>query len=173
MNLIVPITKSPHIKGRIGPVELQDWYQGINKAVLLFSRLPNSKILVISNVHISGEEHEADIYQRVLNEKSVEDKDLIIRKECFETIAQIDAIKKIAEEQNYKLVFVSTFLHFPRVWWLARGMNVAHYIAFGIPRPREALTDIVLTFLFPIIDIFGGRIWFQEKVIARRKEKVF
>lgn len=170
---IVPITKSPHKRGRLGPVQLQDWYQGVKKAVTLFRRTPNSTVLVISNVHIQEEEHEADIYKKTLSKFNIHDENLLVVKDCYETIGQIDMIKKIAKEQSYKLIFISTFLHFPRVWWLARGMNVKHCVAFGLPRPREAITDIILSFLFPIIDVLGGRVWFQEKVVGRREEGKF
>ena len=170
---IVPITKSPHKRGRLGPVELQDWYQGVKKAVSLLKQIPDSKILIVSDVHIDGEEHEADIYVRALRGLGVGGEDMVVVKDCYETIGQVDMIKKIAKEQSYKLIFISTFLHFPRVWLLARGMNVKHYLALGLPRPREAITDIILSFLFPIIDVLGGRVWFQKKVLHRRKEGVF
>lgn len=171
--IIVPITKSPHTKGRIGPRELQDWYRGLAKTVFLQRKFLESKILIISNVHIEGEEHEADIYNKALQDLGIKREDIIVIKDCYETIGQIDTLKKINREGSYKLVLVSTWLHFGRVWWLARGMHVTHFIAFGIPRPRESLTDIFLTFLFPIVDILGKREWFRQKVITRRKEGKF
>lgn len=171
--LIVPITKSPHSKGRIGPVKMQDWYRGLAKAVLLQRKFVGSKILILSNVHIRGEEHEADIYTRALYDFGVKEENLLVIKDCYETIGQIDVIKQVAKEANYKLIFVSTWLHFGRVWWLTRGMKIKHYIAFGIPRPRESLTDIILTFMFPIIDILGKKEWFRKKVIIHREQGIF
>ncbi len=171
--LIVPVTKSPHKRGRIGPERLQDWYRGIVRAVSLQHKLKDSKILVLSDVCISGQEHEADIYERTLKKLGVRNDQMIVLHEGLETIKQIEYIRKMAEAGGYKVILVSTWLHGPRVAWLARGMHTRQYVAFGIPRPREALTDIALTFLFPIIDVFGGRKWFKEKVIGRRKEGKF
>ena len=139
---IIPVTKSPHKGGRVGSVYLQDWYQGVKKAVGLLKKIPNSKILIVSDVHIDGEEHEADIYVRALRGLGVRGEDMIVVKDCYETIGQIDIIKRMAKEHKARLIFVSTFMHYPRVRWLTTGMKAKHYVAFGIPRPREAVTDV-------------------------------
>ena len=164
--LIFPLTKSPH-SGRIGSKEGQDWYRGLVIARNM-QRDIGGRILVLSNVQIAGEEHEADLYAEALKELGVKDEYIVVVKEAQETVEQIKIAKEIADRADEKLIVISAFLHYPRVRYLCRGLGVAHRIVFGIPRPREAVTDIILTFLFPVIDLLGLREKFLEKVQNRR-----
>lgn len=167
-SIILPLTKSPHQSGRMGPVEVQDWYRGLVRAKELLHELKPAKILVLANVHITGEKGETDLYLDALHTLCVPDEDILVVREGQETIEQIEIALALAKREGARLLIISTFLHYLRVRWLCRGEPVEHYIAWGMPRPREILTDTLLTALFPLIDIMGGREWFLEKVKARR-----
>ncbi len=163
--LIVPIVKSPHMdSGRIGPKCKQDWYVGLEMAVKLHKDLRSSQIAVITDFTTNGI-HEADIYDQALLANGIEDH--LIYREGLETIGQIEAAKKIAEEGGQKLVLISTFLHRPRVEYYA-GKGVLHRTAWGIPRPKEVIRDILMIPLAPIIRNFGLEERFMKRVTRRR-----
>lgn len=170
MNILIwPVAKNPAM-GRIGPKEWQDWYRGCAKAVKLERKLSslghNVKIAVVSAVHIAG--HVAEVYyiMSALNELGA--RNVHKRLSSYETIGEMESVRGIAQQENAKLIVISTFGHYLRVAWLIRNMNAEHYIAFGLPRWRELITDAILTFLFPIIDSAGQRKWFLNKVVRRR-----
>lgn len=168
-HLILPLTKSSWRSGRIGPVEMQDWYIALKKAKeLLVVCSCNSKILVLSDFQAAGCEHEVDCSLWALHQLGVSDEDILVVREARETIEQLAIAQHIARERGAKLVIISTGLHYPRVRWLARGVGGEHYFVVGIPRPRELLTDFVLMFLFPVLDCVGARDWFLSKVKKRR-----
>lgn len=176
-TIVVPVIKSPHYKGRIGPEKWQDWYRGIKKAVCIAKarHKEGAEVLVLSNAQYSGQPHETDLYCGVLAKLgATTDVNLRVIREGYETTEQINRLFELAFGEKKELVFVSTFFHYPRVQWLiwryktAISVKVKHYAVFGIPRPREMITDIVLDALFPLIDIFGGRQWFLRAVNKRR-----
>ncbi|HWB33881.1 MAG TPA: ElyC/SanA/YdcF family protein [Candidatus Paceibacterota bacterium] len=166
--LIVPLTKSPHATGRYGPRAWQDWYRGLLKARNILSASPDSCILVISAVHITGEKSEEELYVKALEELGVKRGKLVVIRKAQETIEQIRIAVDMGRSLGLQPVFISTWLHYPRVRWLCRGMQARHVVAWGIPRPREAITDVVLAFLFPVIDLAGKREWFLNRVTKRR-----
>lgn len=160
---VVLLPKSPRPKrGRVGREYWQDWYRGCVKAVALATE-HNAQILVASAFKADGIP-EAEFYQEVL--EGIDATDIVVIKEGLETIGQLDAAFKAATGKN--LIVVSSILHFPRVRRLCRGKGVQHKVVWGIPRPSEAIADIFLTFLFPIIDLFGWRGRFQRWSIRRR-----
>ncbi|HEY4511801.1 MAG TPA: hypothetical protein VJH55_03100 [Candidatus Paceibacterota bacterium] len=188
-KLIVPLTKSSFAK-RLGPEKFYDWVRGLKKAHKLCDR--DDTVLVVSAVHIEGFKSEAVIYKEVLlewgiTEQEIEevsvgqrlmlgDKNFVILEEAQETIGQLEIAYDIAEQNRMKLVVVSTWTHYLRVAWLLwRGpnRNYRHYIAWGVPYLREAITDAILTLLFPLIDLAGRRSWFLDKVTRRRKSGKF
>lgn len=175
-TIIIPVTKSPHAKGRVGPEKWQDWYQGVKKAVSIAKRLGiRTEILILSNAQYTGQPHEADLYRKAIDKLGRIGVNLRIMRKGQETIEQVKKSFYLAIKEDKNLIFVSTFFHYPRVQWLIwryrhniAAARVKHRIAFGIPRPREMLTDIVLALLFPLIDIFGGRQFFLKAVNRRR-----
>lgn len=173
--IIVPLIKSPHSKGRIGPDKWQDWYRGIKKVVSIAKHKVVSDLLILSNAQYTNQLHEADLYIGVLAKLgATTDVNIRVIRECYETTEQVNRSFELAVGEKKELVFVSTFSHYPRVQWLiwryknAVPVKVRHCIVFGVPRPREMITDIALAVLFPLIDIFGGRQWFLEAVNKRR-----
>jgi hypothetical protein len=167
---ILPLEKSPHQTGRIGQMESQDWYQGLVRAKNLLEEFPGSKILVVTATQITDEKPAADLYLEALKKFGVKEENIKVVREGLETIGQIEAAQKVARQEQAKLHVVSTFMHYPRVRWIMRGQGAKHYGVFGIPRPREAVTDIILTFIFPFIDLWGWREKFVKKVTKRREE---
>lgn len=162
-EVIVLLTKSPlPRKGRFGRKSWQDWYRGCKTAVALALE-HDASILVASSFRTEDGTREVEFYRRVLEEMgaSVE-----VVEEGFETIGQLDAAFKAAAGKQP--IVISSILHFPRVWWLCRGKNTKHSVVWGIPRPSEAIADIFLAFLFPIIDRLGWRGRFQKWSIRRR-----
>lgn len=167
MKLIIPLTKWP-FGFRIGPRKWQDWYRSLVKAVELAKANRGSTILVLSNVHIEGGQHEADTYAKVLQELGCEDFEVIKRGQ--ETIGQIEIIRELVKERPdvNELILISSFLHHFRVRWLARGLKATHITTCGLPIPSNAFVDIVLTILFPLIDLCGKREWFKKMADERR-----
>lgn len=164
--ILLPLTKGPCAKGRVGPREWQDWYRGLVMTRKLLSRYPNSLVLILSNLQVEGERHEADIYCEAAIELGIPH--FVAIHETYETMGQLEYALEMAKEEGHTLVVISTWLHFPRVWWLCRGHEVKHHVAWGIPRPSLALADIILTFAMPVIDLLGRREWFKKRLEKRR-----
>jgi len=162
-EVIVLLTKSPlPRKGRFGPKSWQDWYRGCKAAVAL-ALGHDASILVASAFETEGTP-ETEFYREILEGMGATD--VVVIKEGLETIGQLDAAFKAAAGRG--LVVVSSVFHFPRVWWLCRGKSVRHRVVWGIPRPSEAIVDILLAILFPLIDFFGWRDKFQKRSEGRR-----
>lgn len=170
-TLIVPLTKSPNKNGRYGDVYKQDWYRGIKKAKDLALLLPFSSICFLSNF-ACDKQSEMEIYCNAASDIGISE--TLLRKipYGYETIGQVEYAGELAKQENAKIIFISTLSHFPRVWWICKraGITAQHKIVFGIPRPMEIITDIVLIFLYPVIDLLGKKSWFQNKLIQHRKE---
>jgi hypothetical protein len=172
-TIIGILTKSPHPQGRVGPREKQDWYRQCVDVVELHRKIPESEIVVTSALHIKGARREEEYYTEAI--LSLGDSVIALEK-GVETIEQIRVFKEYISVHEAKLILSVTFTHFLRVVWLCfrAQLTVTKYkVSWGIPRPKEFVTDIILTFLYPILDILGKGTWFMEKVQARRKEGNF
>ncbi len=161
--------KSPNPVGRIGPLRWQDWYRACEAAVLIqrWAGSAQCALLVVSGFEEPGF-FERDFQREALGKLGGQN--TIVIPEGFETIGQIEAALNRVRENNAQLVVVSSLSHFPRVWWLTRNeKNVSHRVIFGIPRPQELMTDLILDVVFPIVDVLGWRQWFLEKTAVRRE----
>lgn len=171
-TIVLPLPKSPHSSGRMGPEIWQDWFRGAARANSFAIRIPGSEVLILSNMTYDGISEVAK-YIWAFNQIDLKTPLRVIR-ECTETVGQIEYLFNYARKEGKDIIIVSTFLHYLRVQWLiwrnplSRKVRYKHYAAWGIPRPREALTDIVLIFLFPILDLLGFRERFLELVHQRR-----
>ncbi|HUQ30352.1 MAG TPA: ElyC/SanA/YdcF family protein [Candidatus Paceibacterota bacterium] len=174
-KIILPLTKSAWPGGRVGSLYLQDWYQGLLKAVELVRESAGPAfVLILSAVQTPPEPSEVDVYLTALNELGVDVNDFMVIREEVETIGQLEYANRLAQARGARLIVISTWTHYPRVRWLCRGRQFEHHCVWGIPRPREAVTDIVLWLVFPILDsIPGGRDWFLRKVHVHRKSGKF
>jgi hypothetical protein len=128
-----------------------------------------SIVYIISNLQVEGYEHEADTYVSALWELGVPPNRYVVIREGLETIEQLHCANELA--WGNKLVVVSTMLHYPRVRWICwwDGIKAEHHVAWGIPRPAEALRDIAQWILFPLIDVLGLRDPFKTWTRGRRK----
>jgi hypothetical protein len=164
----------PAWKRRFGPRNLQDWYCGLvkSKHFLGESGYENSLICIASENSFDGIP-EIDTYAQALEEIGVTGGYYVKIPRGRETIGHMQSV--LAEcKPDDEVTFIASPLHFPRVWWLARDSKVPVEctVAWGIPRPFEALTDAVLAIVFPLIDFLGYRDWFVEKTTGRRAEGV-
>lgn len=127
------------------------------------------EIIVISDFQMAGCRHEADYYREAL--EKLGGRNIREIREFPETlggtIGQVEIIKQLG--QNAKMIVISTFAHYPRVRWLCRELGFKHYAAFGIPRLSELISDSILTFLFPLLNLCGGREWFKRWVGSRQE----
>jgi hypothetical protein len=150
----------------------QDWYCGIRKSLDFSYSVYGSQILVLSRVKVEGQRSEVDIYCEALRELGCISPRVI--EEGYETIGQIEYAIDLARKENQKLTIFVSFLHYPRVVWICRkckDVDIDIRPVLGIPRPKEAITDFILIFVYPILDtLFSGfRVWFQNRVIGRRE----
>jgi hypothetical protein len=160
---IVILTKSPWPEGRIGKEENQDWF----KQCIIASRLKNemNEIIVTSSTKV-GELTERYYYFDAMLRLGIRIK--IFDKGC-ETISQLEEIKKIAGESEFFLIV--TWTHFFRVKYLLKQMempNASIITAWGIPRPKELVTDVILTIASPIMYWFNLTEKFLNYTNARR-----
>lgn len=165
---ILPLTKSPWPTGRVGAMQAQDWYRGVVLAKNLLSTFTPSEILILTNVAIPNERSEQEMYAQALAECRVPPEQVRCILDGYETIEQIEIADALARREDAQLVVISTWTHYPRVRWLSRGRKFLHYIAWGIPRPRDLFTDAILTLLFPALDILGLRDRWLESLRKRR-----
>jgi vancomycin permeability regulator SanA len=164
---VFPVCKSPFTKGRIGEARHQDWFQGLKKAVRLSKKL-RAKTLVISGFTATGSMSEADCYRRALCALGNGDDEMVLIRQGQETTEELEIAINLAEEENAKLVVVSTLFHYPRVRWICRGKKAEHHMAIGLPRPKEMITDIILWFVYPIIEKIGKKDEFTNWLKNRR-----
>lgn len=179
MTYIVPFLKTPVTTGmpfwkqRIGPDFLQDWYAILRKTQSRAEDLgdPGDEILVcVVSENEFGGKPETEAYVDVLRELGMEDYTVVIPR-GRETIEQMQAALDKGKSGD-EFIFISSLLHWPRIWWLSRKhKHVTRYIAWlGLPMPYEAVTDIILAIAFPVIDLFGGRDWFLRRTVGRRAQ---
>lgn len=174
-RIIVPIPKSPHPSGRTGPKVEQDWYQGLVRAAALAREVGDAKILVITAFQAAGEESEASMYLRELKHLAPNARPLWIDR-GYETVEQVELLRPFTEARDApdsEIIVISTFLHYWRVRWLARGMRLRHECVYGTPRFSEVPRDLVLTVLMPVIDLLGLRSAYLRWLKGRREKGTF
>lgn len=169
--LIVPIPKNPY--SRIGPVEWQDWFRQTQRTVRIARELEEkggeAVIAILSDFQPKGKPSEIEIYTRAFHSLAPNLKVLSYR-ETNDTLGQVERSFELQKELGAKLVFVSAWMQYPRVRYLAHGRQALHFGAFGIPQPAFALIDPICIVLQPVVQALGLGAFFQ-KLIVRRREK--
>ncbi|HQA95775.1 MAG TPA: hypothetical protein PLN18_00180 [Candidatus Colwellbacteria bacterium] len=181
LNGVLPLTKSPHRRGRLGSRESQDWYASVRQISRVFDRLtckrhriPEKDIVLICDFQEASDQAEADLYAVAMEEFGIYNPRII--RDGLETIRQVDVAFDLAAFEGKRIIFFGTWFHYLRILWIIRRHPKSKEVpwelrgAFGIPRPKEAVTDIILTLVFPILDLFGLRSWFVELTNRRRAE---
>jgi len=172
-KLILIVEKAPlPKKGRFGSERIQEWYLAVKMAVSLAKKYDGAKLMLVTSFAVPGEGSEMDHYLGVLSRDFGISADTVEKIHSgLDTIGQLELADKYARDNGVDLIVVCTLWNSLRIKYLVwRGKIKAEVVVskWGIPRPREALTDIVLTFIFPVIDLLGGRNWFLRKTRERR-----
>lgn len=170
--LILPKNPFPE-KSRWGSKELQDFWHSCAKAAMILdeNQNPESKILLITNFQ-TNEGNEADYFSEILIDLDVDYNKIKVIREGVETLEQLLTAKYLVENDGSKLLIVCTFLHFLRVRWICwmEEIEARFKVAFGLPEPKNAVMNIILTAVYPILDLLGCSGWFQNLVIKRREK---
>lgn len=176
-RVIAILPKSPRpLKGRFGSKRVQDWYKACVVAAVLLRRkeASGSVILVSSEVEIDGQPEILD-YETALQELGVRKVDRLFLRHGFETVTHLEMAANFAWWVGKPLVIVCTWTHYPRVKYICftNKITAEVEVAYGRPRPKEMVTDLLLTVLFPIIDLFHLRHRFLMKVEGWRQQGKF
>ena len=169
--LLIPIVKSPY--SRIGPEKWQDWYRQLERTVAIAQELKKQggeiTITILSNFQPQGKPSEIEIYIQALYKLAPE---LYVNsyKETNSTFEQVEKSFKLKNEISAELIFISAWMQYPRVLFLAHGRAAQHFGVFGIPRPAFALIDSLCIILEPLVTILGLNKFFN-KIIVRQREK--
>lgn len=169
--LLVPISKYPYF--RIGPKEWQDWHRQVEITIRIARGMERNgskfSIAMISGFKLKGKLSEIEIYRGAFSSLAPETK-INAYNEANDTISQVKKALELGKKCNADVVFVSTWMQYPRVAYLSRGKRAMHYCVFGIPQPFYFFIDIMCIFLQPISDFLGITGIFQN-IILRRREK--
>jgi hypothetical protein len=169
--LLIPIIKNPY--SRIGPEKWQDWYRQIERTVEIARKIKNqgddATLILLSNFQPKGRSSEIEIYEEAIKKLAPEIK-VISYRETNCTAEQIEKSFKLQKEVGAKLIFISAWMQYPRVLYLAHDRIALHYGAFGIPHPVFTIIDLACIVLEPLANMFGIANFFQ-KIIVRQREK--
>ncbi len=169
--LLIPIPKNPYY--RIGPKKLQDWYRQTKRSIAIARELKSKgaevSIIILSNFKPKGKPSEIEIYAETFHNLAPE-LNVQSYKETNDTLGQVERSFELKKEIDAELIFISAWMQYPRVLYLAHGRNARHHGVFGIPQPTFALIDPVCIVLQPIADMLGLSNFFQ-KIIVHQREK--
>jgi hypothetical protein len=174
--LCLPLSKSVWPEGRIGPWQLQDGYRIIEEAVKLANNEnSDGTLLLTATKPKDSPKSELDYMLEVTAVEDLKLGHLYVVSRCFDTPSQIDYAIKLANLSGYgKLLILCSPLHYLRVKWIISripidtDLEISCKMVFGIPRPKEVITDLILTFMYPIIDTLGCDTWFRSYTEKRR-----
>lgn len=167
--LLVPIPKYPY--GRVGPRKWQDWYQQVQKTTKLARALQQKgntvHIALLSKYHPQHQPGEIHIYRQAFSEVAPE---LVITPyhQTEDTLGQVEKSFRLQEEMGAHLIFITAWLQYPRVRYLAHRRKAVHRGAFGIPQPVYVWVDLFAIVLYPIMDALHIARWLHRIVVRRR-----
>ena len=173
--ICLPLSKSSWLEGRIGPEKYQDCFRLIKDSIDLLNAKKIDKIVLLSDFKSkqstrSELEYIIDLCERF----SVPKDKLFIKKYGYDTFSQLQFTLELCKATKDELLVISSATHYPRVCWITYRLNkkynikVIHMIAWGIPRPRDAIFDILLIVAYPILDLLGFSSWFTKHMKVRR-----
>lgn len=169
--LLVPIPKSPYF--RVGPDEWQDWHRQVRRTIAIARRLRDKgaevSVIILSSFQSKGRSSEIEIYTKAFHDLAP-GLDVRSYKETNDTLGQVERSFELADQLGAKLVFISAWMQYPRVLYLARGRKALHYGTFGIPSPIFAFIDPLSIILQPIIILLGLGSYFQRMTVRRREK---
>lgn len=169
--LLIPIIKNPY--SRIGLEKWQDWYRQVEHTVKIAKKLKKQgsdpAIVLLSNFQPKGKLSEIEIYEGVIKKLAPELK-INSYRETNCTAEQVEKSFTLQKETGAKLIFVSAWMQYLRVLYLARGRDALHYGVFGIPQPVFAIIDPICIVLEPLANIFGFASFFQKRIVRQREK---
>jgi hypothetical protein len=169
--LLLPIPKNPY--SRIGPTIWQDYYRQLARTAHVARQLDaNGRevvIAVISAFHPDGQRSERWIYADILN-RLVQDIGVSVYKEANDTVGQIERGLNLADTIGATPIFITTWMHYPRVRYLARRRRARYCGAFGIPHPAFFFIDLFCLIAQPIGDFLGISDRFRQVIIREREQ---
>lgn len=175
-TLCLPLSKSLWPDGRFGPWRLQDGYRIVKEAVILANnRETDGTLLLTATEPKDSPKSELDYMLEVTASEDLRSGHLYVVSQCFDTPSQISYAIRLAKLSDYgKLLILCSPLHYLRVRWIVSRMptdldlEITCNMVFGIPRPKEVITDLILIFIYPIIDTLGCDTWFRSYTEKRR-----
>ena len=173
--ICLPLSKSSWLEGRIGPEKYQDCYRLVKKSIDLLNTKRVDKILLLSEFKSKqSNKSELEYLIDVCKKHNVNNDNLYIEKYGYDTFSQLKFAFDLCKKEKEDLLILSSLSHYPRVVWTSHRMNrkynikIKNKIVFGIPRLQDVVFDIVLLFIYPIIDICGYADKFTEYTKTRR-----
>ena len=167
------------MNGRIGPEKHQDCFVIIKKSIDLLNENKIDKILLLSDFHAKKAEiSEMNYMLKVCKQYNVASEKMIIEDYGYDTLSQIKFTLNLCKQNNEDLTMISSLLHYPRVVWICwrlnkkYNINIKNKIGLGIPRLHDMFFDIILMFLYPIIDLCGFSENFSLTIKRRRNSGV-
>lgn len=177
--IYLPLSKSSWMNGRIGPERYQDCFVIIKKSIDLLNENKINKILLLSDFHAKKAEiSEMNYMLKICKQYNVLNENIIIEDYGYDTLSQIKFTLNLCKQNDESLIIISSVLHYPRVVWICWRLNKKHNIkiknkiGFGIPRLDDMFFDILLMFLYPVIDLCGFSENFSLTIKRRRNSGI-
>lgn len=173
MSMYGIVVKSPWAAGRWGQRSGQDWYRQCVIATRWAD--PQKDVIAVysANMLPGTSTPEVDLYQQAV--KEIDGRDVDVAARGTETVSHICALAEHAHELQTDLVLVTTWTHWLRVRYIAHryGIRARFLTAWGLPRPRELVTDAFLAILYPLICMLGRERAFLDGLEQRRQSGKF
>ncbi len=161
------VEKSPGAWGRWGKVKNHDWYIQV-RAARRFRFEDTVYPWCISAMQLKGLEPAVCYYQEAATKCGFH---LTIKQEGYETVGQLLAYQRLAQETEADLTLIVTRRHMRRVKWICKWKSIQadFFEVDGIPCFVERFTDPILAIAYPIMHKMRCLEKFLEWTIERRK----
>ncbi|MBI1308483.1 MAG: hypothetical protein GC129_01310 [Proteobacteria bacterium] len=126
-------------------------------------------VVLLSDFKPRGKLPELEIYQQAFAQVAPE-LEVKAYRETNDTLGQVERSLELRDKEQAVLVFVSAWMQYPRVVYLARKEGARHYGVFGIPQPAFALIDPFCMLTYPLVEWLGLGRFFQRILLRRREE---
>jgi hypothetical protein len=172
--IYLPLSKSTWIEGRIGPEKYQDYFLIVKKSINLLKNKSGQILLLSDFKSKQAKNSELENMINICKSFNVNESRIIVKKYGYDTLSQIEFSLDLCKETKNDILIISSLLHYPRVRWITYRINkkyniyVEHKMALGIPRVNDLVFDIVLMFVYPVIDMFGYSEKFTNHMKIRR-----
>ena len=177
--ICLPLSKSSWPEGRFGAEKYQDYFTIVKKSIDLLKEKKIDKILLLSNFKSKqGKKSELENMVNICILNHINENELIIEKNGYDTLSQLKFTFNLCKDRNQELIIISSLTHFPRVVWICWRLNKKYNIKYkniislGIPRIHDVIYDLVLMFIYPILDLWGFSENFSRTIKRRRNSGI-